>query len=65
MDVKEKNLLDKLRDKLMESPDRNVIKIIISTIISMSFWVLGIMGVLVCIWLFIWLVGIFKTPFPG
>ncbi len=59
----EKKLLDKLMDKPMDFAEHNAIKKIFATIISMSLWILAIMGVLVCLWLFIWLVGIFKTPF--
>lgn len=63
MDVKKKNLLVKLTGKLRDFAERNAITKILAGIISVFLWILGIMVVLVCLWLFIWLVGIFKTPF--
>lgn len=64
MHVKKKNLLGKLRGKLTDFAERNAITNILAGTISIFLWILGIMVVLVCLWLFIWLVGIINTPFP-
>jgi hypothetical protein len=64
MYIKKNNLLGKLLGKLMDFAEHNAITNILAGIISIFWWILGIMVVLVCLWLFIWLVGIIKTPFP-